>query len=243
MRLAVVVAGCMILLSHPIAQAQTLTACENNKTHKVTNFAVGGSCKSNDTTLTLNVIGPTGPQGPAGPTGATGPAGANGSGGGPSLDLEGTGMLVPTDSQCNTLDNMCTGTLTASLGGSDTLNLSLFINDTMLPDIASEICFAVEGSGTLNAATVAFEGRLCLLDFQYTLTGTLSPLFTFSSSSNCQSAPITVMVGQLNAYGAVSTIGPTFPQPGSNPILIGMGGAIVNVIGSQGQIPSPCPQP
>jgi hypothetical protein len=47
---------------------------------------------------------------------------------------------------------------------------------------------------------------------------------------------------KLTVFGANSPSGPV-PPPGFNPIPSGASGAIVNIIGSVGQIPDPCPSP
>lgn len=59
------------------AATTTLTACEKNSNHKISFPAVGKSCASGETTLTI-VLGGGGPTGPTGPTGSTGPTGPSG---------------------------------------------------------------------------------------------------------------------------------------------------------------------
>lgn|GEM_PF-1622514 len=236
------------LLSGTAQALSSLTACENNKTHKVRFPAVGKSCESDETVITLGGPGPTGPSGPQGiqgPIGPTGPAGPPGSSGGPSLDLEGTGMLVPTSSTCDA-NGTCLGTLTAALTGrpsATSLSMEVFLNDTPIPDspFGWPPCYITNGGGTLGSFGVNFEGKLCSVDFfQYTLSGTLSSAIPFAQV--CQAAPAMVLAGELTVFGATSTIG-AGPPPGFNPIPSGMGGAIVNVIGSVGQVPDPCPSP
>jgi hypothetical protein len=98
---AALIIGFCLLLSAP-AQAQTsLTACVNNKNHKVTFAAVGKSCKAGSTAVVLNGSGPTGatgPSGPSGPSGATGPSGPSGPSGatGPTGPSGASGPSGPT---------------------------------------------------------------------------------------------------------------------------------------------------
>jgi len=84
----------------PARALTSLTACENNKTHAITFPPVGKPCTSSETTITLNVPGPTGPQGPEGPTGPAGPGGPAGSPGAGSPGATGpsgpTGPAGPT---------------------------------------------------------------------------------------------------------------------------------------------------
>jgi hypothetical protein len=163
----------------------------------------------------------------------------------PSLDLQGTGMLVPTSSACDA-NGTCLGMLTAALTGQPSaasLSMVVSLNDTPIPNspFGSPPCYITNGSGTLGTFGVNFEGKLCLVDFfQYTLSGTLSR--GIPSDKICQAAPATVLAGQLTAFGANSPSG-AVPPPGFNPIPAGASGAIVNIIGSVGQIPDPCPSP
>ena len=117
---------CALTLPSGAAQALTsLTACENNQTHKIRFPTVGKSCKSGETAITLDGPGPIGPSGPSGPSGPTGPSGPpGGSSNGPSLEMEGTGALVPTSPTCG-VDGLCPGNLTASLTGTPFGPLSL----------------------------------------------------------------------------------------------------------------------
>jgi len=163
----------------------------------------------------------------------------------PSLELEGTGALVPTSETCEP-DGYCPGNLTASLTGPPfgrlSLNMSVFVNQTA----GADSCYLTTGSATIgpssNQSQVNFEVQLCVDFFTYVLRGTLSII----PQRNCQSAPLMVSAGELIVYGAVHTIGPVRP-PGGNPIPSnqpgGAGGAIISVIGSTGQIPAPCPSP
>jgi hypothetical protein len=163
----------------------------------------------------------------------------------PSLELEGKGALVPISSTCDA-NGTCLGTLTAALTGQPSaasLSMEVFLNDTPIPDspFASPPCYITNGSGTLGTFGVNFEGKLCLVDFfQYTLSGTLSR--SIPSDKVCQTAPAMVLAGDLTVFGANSPSGPV-PPPGFNPIPSGASGAIVNIIGSVGQIPDPCPSP
>jgi hypothetical protein len=165
-----------------------------------------------------------------------------------SVELEGTGALVPGPFVCDA-NGTCLGVLTAALTGlpsAASLSLNVSLNDTPIPDspFASPPCYITNGSGTLGTFGVSFEGKLCVaLDgFQYTLSGTLSR--GIPENKVCQTAPAMVLAGELTAFGANSSSGPVAP-PGSgfNPIPNGASGAIVNIVGSVGQIPDPCPSP
>ena len=163
----------------------------------------------------------------------------------PSLDLQGTGTLVPISGACDA-NGTCLGMLTATLTGqpsaATSLSLELFLNDTPIPDSpnGSPPCYITNGGGTLGSFAVDFEGKFCFVDFfQYTLSGTLSRSVPFDKI--CQTAPAMVMAGQLTVFGANSPSGAI--PPGFNPIPGGPSGAIVNIIGSVGQIPDPCPSP
>jgi hypothetical protein len=163
----------------------------------------------------------------------------------PSLELEGKGALVPISSTCDA-NGTCLGMLTAALTGEPSaasLSLEVSLNDTPTPDspFASPPCYITNGSGTLGTFEVNFEGKLCFVDFfQYTLSGTLSR--SIPSDKVCQTAPAMVLAGDLTVFGANSPSGPV-PPPGFNPIPSGASGAIINIIGSVGQIPDPCPSP
>jgi hypothetical protein len=152
-------------------------------------------------------------------------------------------MLVPTSSTCDA-NGTCLGTLTAALTGQPSaasLSMDVSLNDTPIPDspFGSPPCYITAGNGMLGSFGVSFEGKLCVVQgFQYTLSGTLSK----GVSSVCQTAPAMVLAAQLTLYGATSTAGPV-PPPVVNPIPFGTSAAIVNVIGSMGQIPDPCPSP
>jgi hypothetical protein len=164
----------------------------------------------------------------------------------PSLELEGTGALVPISPTCT--DGFCPGNLTASLTGMPqqlSLDMSVPVTETASPDS----CFLTTGSASIvlagNQSAVNFQGELCIVDsFSYVLKGTLTSI----PQQNCQTAPLTVFAGDLVAYGAVHTSGPIpTPVPGGNPIPVnqqgGHAGAIISLIGSTGQIPAPCPSP
>ena len=78
------------------ADAQQIFACVNTSTGTLHIVAQNVSCKSNETPLTWNVVGPQGPIGPAGPTGATGPAGPAGPAG-PTGATGPAGPIGPSD--------------------------------------------------------------------------------------------------------------------------------------------------
>jgi hypothetical protein len=166
----------------------------------------------------------------------------------PSLDLEGTGALVPTSPTCGG-DGLCPGSLTASLTGTPFRQLSLDLNVSVSETAGADSCYLTTGSASIvlggNPSTVDFQGELCLPTFYtYALKGTLTSL----PQQNCQSAPLNVLAGDLIAYGEVHTSGPIpTPIPGGNPIPVnqpgGTAGAIVSLIGSTGQVPAPCPSP
>ena len=69
------------------ADAQQIFACVNTNSGAVRIVAQGAACRTPESLVTWNVVGPQGPPGPAGPTGApgpqgpAGPAGAQGSAG------------------------------------------------------------------------------------------------------------------------------------------------------------------
>ena len=163
----------------------------------------------------------------------------------PSLELEGTGALVPTSPTCT--DGLCPGNLTASLTGTPLQQLSLDMSVSVSETASPDSCFLTTGSASIvlggNRSTVDFKGELCLPTFYtYVMKGTVTSL----PQQNCQTAPFTVLAGDLVAYGEVHTSGPT-PIPGGNPIPVnqqgGKAGAIVSIVGSTGQIPAPCPSP
>jgi len=255
---------CALTLPSGAAQALTsLTACENNQTHKIRFPTVGKSCRSDETAITLDGPGPIGPSGPSGPTGPAGPSGAqgipgptgpsgpaSGSSNGPSLEMEGTGALVPTSPTCG-VDGLCPGNLTASLTGTPfgplSLDMDVHVHQTAGPDS----CYLTGGSASIssggNPSQVTFEGELCVTSFfTYLLRGTVNII----PDNVCPSTPpLMVSAGELIAYGAVHTSGP-IPTPGptpGNPIPVnqpgGNAGAIISIIGSTGQIPAPCPSP
>lgn len=222
------------LLSGTVRALTSLTACENNKTHKVSFPPVGKSCTSDESTITLGGPGPTGPTGPTGPPGSSG---------GPSLELEGTGTLFAKSATC--VGGSCAGTLTASLTGppfgSVSLSMDVFANQTA----GADSCYVTTGSATIgpidDPSEVSFEGELCTPTFfTYVLRGTVSVV----PHQDCQTAPWMVSSGDLIAFGAVHTVGPT-PLPGGSPIPPNQfsNSAIISIIGSTGQIPAPCPSP
>jgi len=254
---------CALTLPSGTVQALTsLTACENNQTHKIRFPAVGKSCKSDETAVTLDGPGPTGPSGPSGPSGPAGTSGAqgipgptgpsgppSGSSNGPSLEMEGTGALVPTSPTCGA-DGLCPGNLTASLTGTPFGPLSLDMDVSVHQTAGPDSCYLTTGSASIGSGgnqSLTFEGELCVTSFYtYLLRGTVN----ITPDNVCPSTPpLMVSAGELIAYGAVHTSGP-IPTPGptpGNPIPInqpgGNTGAIISLIGSTGQIPAPCPSP
>jgi|SRR5215472_7499248 len=60
------------------ADAQQIFACVNNNTGAVRIVAQGVACRTPESLVTWNVVGPQGPPGPTGPAGALGPSGPQG---------------------------------------------------------------------------------------------------------------------------------------------------------------------
>ena len=60
------------------ADAQQIFACVNNNSGAVRIVAQGVACRTPESLVTWNVVGPQGPPGPAGPAGAQGSAGQQG---------------------------------------------------------------------------------------------------------------------------------------------------------------------
>jgi Collagen triple helix repeat (20 copies) len=60
------------------AGAQQIFACVNANSGAVRIVAQGAACRSLESLVTWNVVGPQGPPGPAGPAGALGPPGPQG---------------------------------------------------------------------------------------------------------------------------------------------------------------------
>jgi Collagen triple helix repeat (20 copies) len=60
------------------ADAQQIFACVNANSGAVRIVAQGAACRTPESLVTWNIVGPTGPPGPAGPTGALGPQGPAG---------------------------------------------------------------------------------------------------------------------------------------------------------------------
>jgi len=60
------------------ADAQQIFACVNANSGAVRIVAQGAACRSPESLVTWNVVGPQGPPGPAGPAGALGPPGLQG---------------------------------------------------------------------------------------------------------------------------------------------------------------------
>jgi hypothetical protein len=57
------------------ADAQQIFACVNANSGAIRIVAQGAVCRSPESLVTWNVVGPQGPPGPAGPAGALGPPG------------------------------------------------------------------------------------------------------------------------------------------------------------------------
>src|SRR5262249_60617597 len=60
------------------AGAQQIFACVNANSGAIRIVAQGAACRSPESLVTWNVVGPQGPPGPAGPAGALGPPGPQG---------------------------------------------------------------------------------------------------------------------------------------------------------------------
>jgi Collagen triple helix repeat (20 copies) len=60
------------------ANAQQIFACVNNNSGAIRIVAQGAACRTPESLVTWNVVGPQGPPGPAGPAGALGPPGPQG---------------------------------------------------------------------------------------------------------------------------------------------------------------------
>ena len=60
------------------ADAQQIFACVNNNSGAVRIVAQAAACRTPESLVTWNVVGPQGPPGPAGPAGALGPPGPQG---------------------------------------------------------------------------------------------------------------------------------------------------------------------
>jgi len=60
------------------ADAQQIFACVSNNSGAVRIVAQGAACRTPESLVTWNVVGPQGPPGPAGPAGALGPPGPQG---------------------------------------------------------------------------------------------------------------------------------------------------------------------
>jgi hypothetical protein len=60
------------------ADAQQIFACVNANSGAIRIVAQGAACRSPESLVTWNVVGPQGPPGPAGPAGALGPPGPQG---------------------------------------------------------------------------------------------------------------------------------------------------------------------
>src|SRR5262245_53697376 len=60
------------------ADAQQIFACVNANSGAIRIVAQGAVCRTPESLVTWNVVGPQGPPGPAGPAGALGPSGPQG---------------------------------------------------------------------------------------------------------------------------------------------------------------------
>jgi len=81
------------------ADAQQIFACVNNNSGAVRIVAQGTACRTPESLVTWNVVGPQAPPGPAGPAGALGPPGPPGPKGDPGQAsalryVEGSGDAV-----------------------------------------------------------------------------------------------------------------------------------------------------
>src|SRR5262245_54011906 len=65
------------------ADAQQIFACVNNNSGAIRIVAQGAPCRTPESLVTWNVVGPQGPPGPAGPAGVLGPPGPQGPAGPP----------------------------------------------------------------------------------------------------------------------------------------------------------------
>ena len=65
------------------ADTQQIFACVNNNSGAVRIVAQGAACRTPESLVTWNVVGPQAPPGPAGPAGALGPPGPQGPAGPP----------------------------------------------------------------------------------------------------------------------------------------------------------------
>src|SRR5215813_6942220 len=71
------------------ADAQQIFACVNPNSGAVRIVAQGAACRTPESLVTWNVVGPQGPPGPAGPAGALGPPGPQGPAGAGALGSPG----------------------------------------------------------------------------------------------------------------------------------------------------------
>src|SRR5215471_10215176 len=75
------IAGAFVValaLAPTSADAQQIFACVNNNTGAVRIVTQAAACRTPESLVTWNVVGPPGPAGPAGPAGAQGRAGQQG---------------------------------------------------------------------------------------------------------------------------------------------------------------------
>jgi len=162
----------------------------------------------------------------------------------PSLELEGTGRLVP-NGECT--KNQCSGIFSAALSGppvggtSVSLNLTLSLNPRQTTAVAG--CYETLGSGSLGDSYGAnLVGQLCLAYDHFTLSANIE------IAGNLCASPWQAMSGQLTAFGRIHTIGPTPAPPKSRPghpanPIWPVGEAVVSIVGTASELPAPCPSP
>jgi Collagen triple helix repeat (20 copies) len=99
-RVSGIAGACVVTLAlAPIsADAQQIFACVNATSGAVRIVAQGAACRTPESLVTWNVVGPQGPPGPAGPAGALGPPGPQGPAG-PAGPQGSAGQQGPAGSQ------------------------------------------------------------------------------------------------------------------------------------------------
>jgi hypothetical protein len=141
----------------------------------------------------------------------------------PSLLLQGTGQIAPSGTCTST---SCPGTFTATLTGVPVAKVILTLNLEVNPT-ADEFtgCHEVTGTGEINnnAYTINLVGQVCTPGIGYILSGTVQIYGPAHSNGKSSSS-----VGTLLAFGGTNV--PPDPVPTS-------GSSVVNIIGSNGQIP------
>jgi len=163
----------------------------------------------------------------------------------PSLELEGTGSLVP-NGECT--KSQCFGIFSAAVSGppvggtSVSLNLRLSLNPRQTTAVAG--CYATVGSGSLgDSYTAGVVGELCLAYDHFTLSANIE-----IGTANPCAAPWQAMSGELTAFGRIHTIGPTPAPPKSRPNhpanpIWPVSEAVVGIVGTASELPAPCPAP